>query len=216
MSWFKNLGLKGMLLCLVSAGALGILVLGLAALFTINRVKVDGPFYAQIVEGRDLIADVLPPPEYIIEPYLTAHEIGDETDQNKLAKLTAQFDKLRAEYVARHDYWKNTLPEGELKTALVETSYEPAMAFFRTYDQKFLPTVMAGKVEEARGVLMDPMQGQYDEHRAAIEKVVALGEQHNSEVGANATASVQRSYWWLIGAHCSCLCWHLLGPLVLR
>ena len=46
----------------------------------INEVKVNGPLYRQIVEGKDLIADILPPPEYIIESYLTAYELAEQTD----------------------------------------------------------------------------------------------------------------------------------------
>ena len=38
--------------------------------YTIDQVRVQGKIYEQIVSGKDLIADVLPPPEYIIEAYL--------------------------------------------------------------------------------------------------------------------------------------------------
>ena len=39
---------------------------------TLNLVKVNGPFYREIVDGKDLIADILPPPNYIIESYTMA------------------------------------------------------------------------------------------------------------------------------------------------
>ena len=34
----------------------------------------------EIVQGKDLIADVQPPPEYIIESYLLVLQMVDETD----------------------------------------------------------------------------------------------------------------------------------------
>ena len=40
---------------------------------SLNVVKIGGPLYDRIVQGKDLIADVLPPPAYIIEAYLTAN-----------------------------------------------------------------------------------------------------------------------------------------------
>jgi hypothetical protein len=40
----------------------------------LDRVKINGPLYQQIVSGKDLIADILPPPEYIIETYLSFFE----------------------------------------------------------------------------------------------------------------------------------------------
>ena len=61
---------------------LGVGVAGLAfALFailawnTIGATKVNGPAYRKIVAGKDLVADVLPPPEYIVEANLVAHQL---------------------------------------------------------------------------------------------------------------------------------------------
>ena len=34
------------------------------------KLSVGGPVYEQIVLGKDLVADILPPPEYVIEAYL--------------------------------------------------------------------------------------------------------------------------------------------------
>ena len=65
MGWFReDMGLKGLLACLVAAGATGLVVLSVVSYFTMNRVKVNGPIYGQMVEGKDLVADVLPPPHY--------------------------------------------------------------------------------------------------------------------------------------------------------
>jgi methyl-accepting chemotaxis protein len=44
-----------------------------------EAAKVNGPAYKQIVDGKDLIADILPPPEYIIEAFLTARQIAAPT-----------------------------------------------------------------------------------------------------------------------------------------
>ena len=38
----------------------------------LNKLQVNGPIYQRIVQGKDLIADILPPPEYIIESYFTS------------------------------------------------------------------------------------------------------------------------------------------------
>ena len=37
------------------------------AFYTVASVRVGGATYDKIIEGKDLVADVLPPPEYIIE-----------------------------------------------------------------------------------------------------------------------------------------------------
>lgn len=57
---------------LAAVSAIGLLILSITAFSVIGKVKVNGPVYRQIVQNKDLVADILPPPEYIIEPYLVA------------------------------------------------------------------------------------------------------------------------------------------------
>ena len=52
-----------------------IVAIGLAAVIVtsnlaLNQLKVGGPLYNKIKLGNDLVADILPPPEYVIEAYL--------------------------------------------------------------------------------------------------------------------------------------------------
>lgn len=52
-----------------------IFVFILFALFyynTFNTVKVQGPYYNQIVQGKDLIADILPPPNISLNHILSS------------------------------------------------------------------------------------------------------------------------------------------------
>lgn len=61
--------IAGIYTCLMVAGLLAITWTSVS---TIGTLKVGGPIYTQIVLGKDLIADILPPPEYLIESYLEA------------------------------------------------------------------------------------------------------------------------------------------------
>ena len=73
------------------------------ALMAINELKVGGPVYTRIVSGKDLIADILPPPEYIIESYLEATlAFNDPTSLDARKERLAQ---LRKDYDLRHEYW---------------------------------------------------------------------------------------------------------------
>ena len=47
---------------------------------TLEFSSVGGPAYESVVEGKDLVADILPPPAYIIESQLNAMELQSEAD----------------------------------------------------------------------------------------------------------------------------------------
>ncbi len=50
---------------LVTAAGLAAVVF--TGIYALSDVKVGGPLYNQIKLGNDLVADILPPPEYVIE-----------------------------------------------------------------------------------------------------------------------------------------------------
>ena len=54
----------------------GMAIFGVMAWFTLQQLQVNGPLYQRIVQGKDIIADVLPPPEYIIESYLVSLQLS--------------------------------------------------------------------------------------------------------------------------------------------
>src|SRR5262245_30443863 len=172
MNLFKNIGVKGRLLCLAAAYAAGIGILSVVAYSTIKKVEVNGPIYNEVVQGKDLIADILPPPEYIIESYLTAFELSKQTDPDQITKLSEKVKTLKSDYDTRHEVWVNALDEGDMKQVLVEKSYKPAIEFYRVFDEQFAPAVRNGDQTTAEQLLSGPMKQSYEQHRAAIDPVV--------------------------------------------
>jgi methyl-accepting chemotaxis protein len=85
------------------------LIIG-TAWWAVSRVRVGGPIYQDIVNGKDLIADVLPPPAYIIESYLVCLQmLGAERDE--LDALEARALQLEADFRTRQEFWHGILPE---------------------------------------------------------------------------------------------------------
>ncbi len=162
-------------LILLAAGFIGVLVLfAVLAFNTLNQLRVNGPLYQTIVQGKDLIADVLPPPEYILESYLVTLQILGESRAESIKALIEKGDQLKKEYGVRHEFWVATLPEGPMRTAMVEDSYAPAMTFFELRDRRFLPAIENGDQVKAAELAYGPMRVQYELHRKTIDQVVEM------------------------------------------
>src|SRR6187402_2847572 len=95
----------------------------LVAFRVINTVKVNGPVYHRIVQGKDLIADVLPPPEYIIESYLLVLQLEKATDPVTIAGLVERGRSLKRDFDTRHQFWVEDLDPGTLKETMVVLAY---------------------------------------------------------------------------------------------
>src|SRR5882672_2391569 len=169
----KHLKVGTKLALLVAVFVIGFGTFGLFSYFTLNTVKVNGPLYGTIAQSKDLVADILPPPEYIIESYLLVLQMADEANQTRLSELTGRYRALEQEYERRHAFWIATLADGKMKDALVDRSYRPATEFFQTVDRDFLPALERGdraRVQQLR----DALNASYDRHRAAIDEVVTM------------------------------------------
>jgi len=70
----KSLKLSTKLSLLVLVSVLGLVLFGLAFQSTFNTLAIRSPLYDRIIDGKDLIADILPLPVYIIESYVTVLE----------------------------------------------------------------------------------------------------------------------------------------------
>ncbi|MFN8597029.1 MAG: methyl-accepting chemotaxis protein [Anaerolineae bacterium] len=198
----KNLKVRSKLLMLVALSVLGLSVFGVYAYTSMSTVEVNGPIYTRIVQGKDVVADILPPPEYIIESYLNAlqliNAVEAKADQSTVNQLIEQAKTLRTAYEERHAYWAKALSDGTLKQTLVTSSYEPAMAFFNARDVDFLPAIQAGDLDKAKTIVRTELQPKYEEHRAVIDKVVTLANELNAQEERDAAQIISQTTTLLI------------------
>jgi len=173
--------------------AFGIIVLMASMWVSTERIKVNGPLYQDIVRGKDLIADILPPPEYILESYLVVLQAMTEKDVSKLASFQERIKKLRSEYDDRHIYWDKDLPEGNAKKLLLDSSYKPAVTFYNTAEKDFFPALAANNDILAEKLLKDVLSPAYEAHRKAIDEIVTLTNVANAETEKRAAAMQRNS-----------------------
>lgn len=186
MKWFSNLNLSKKLRVIISCFAFGMILFGLISYQTIEKLRVNGDMYQQIVQGKDLIADILPPPDYIVESYLNTFQMLDENNTDALQQLISKAKILRNDYKVRHDYWVKELPDGSMKDLMINKSYQPALEFYNLRDNKFIPLVLEGKKDEARKLLNSEMKNKYELHRSYIDKVVEQASEKNARIESDA------------------------------
>jgi HAMP domain-containing protein len=174
-----KLTIRAKLLALLGVFGVGLVAFGIYAYSSLSVVKVNGPYYAEIVQGKDLIADILPPPEYILETHLVAHLMVRDESGKELDGLLQRYAQLKKDYADRHDFWVKDLPAGEMKTTLLDASARPAQAYYQVMDSTFIPAVKAGDRKKASATL-EELSKLYREHREAIDRVVTLANDKNA------------------------------------
>lgn len=154
-----------------------------------SRIKIGSPMYNDIIMSNNLTADILPPPEYVIESYLTALQYTIATDAKTQNDLNMYFEGLKRDYDARYRYWKLNLPKDQtgLQKSFLTDAYTYGEQFYQTYEDEVVPAVKSGnaaRIEKAR----TDLKNAYDKHRKAIDETVTLSDKWASDVSESADA----------------------------
>ncbi len=171
MDLLRNLRFARRLAILVGVCAAGFLLYGLWSFRTLAELRVNGPLYRDVIQGKDLIADVLPPPLYIIESYLVAQQLaaaGNQVERNQLAQ---RLRTLHAQQMARAQFWQGRPLDQGLVHTLRQANMQ-ATAFYNDAFGQLVPALDRGDRARAELALLS-MQLHYQEHRKAVDELVA-------------------------------------------
>jgi methyl-accepting chemotaxis protein len=166
--------------------------LGLSTILFVNdyankQLRVGGPLYTQIKLGNDLIADILPPPEYIVEAYLEATLAL--RDPPKALAHKERLGQLHKEYDERRDYWIKSDLDTALKAKLTTKSDAAVQRFWAITERELLPALIKND-----SVAAEKSYGQlgsiYAEHRELIDDIVKQVNADNSALEITATNRV--------------------------
>jgi methyl-accepting chemotaxis protein len=196
MNWINDLSLRGKFLLLLAV--LGVLLGGVSyfVIDTISLTRVNGPLYTEIIKGKDLTADILPPPAFLMEAYLLIHEMLDETDPAEFAKNMEKLDTLQEQFEARNKHWADVLEHGKMRDALVDKAHKHGVELFTIIRQEYIPTLKRGDHAGASRMLEGRLRDSYRAHLAAVEEVVGLASAWTAEEEKNVNEIVaSRSVW---------------------
>jgi len=190
----KNISIGKKLVILLTVFIIGYVIFGSVSFSTLNNLRINGNLYNQIITSKDLIADVLPPPGYIIESYMDVLQMVDETDPIQMDYFSAELRRLQADYEERHQFWVNEplLELGELRSAMLTGTYYPASKFYNIVFSQFIPALQNGDREYARKLAYGELKVLYTTHRKSVDQVVLGAKEKYEKTETLANIAIQR------------------------
>ncbi|MFM9829007.1 MAG: methyl-accepting chemotaxis protein [Sphingomonas sp.] len=147
----------------------------------VNTIRFGGPIQLANQQLSDLTADILPPPEYVIESYLEATKLIDNPAE--LKTRSTNLAKLEKDFNDRQAYWQESSLDPALKSVLIDKAGADAKRFYVELDQQFLPAIAQGNMVAARASY-DRLSGIYGSHRKQIDSLVAATLKAQGELSA--------------------------------
>ncbi len=195
----SKLTMSGKVLLLASVFSAGMIAFAWTAFNTIDTVRIDGPLYNQIVEDKNLKADILPPPAFIVEMQLLAYQMLDADTKEKVQSISEEFFSKKKMYDDSLNVWNDAIEDKELRNLFLNDSQNAARKYMLCFENEFLP--VAKELDRARlsDLVNTTLRKYYDEHVEAINATVAHNNQIESADQSNATATTNFRYRALAG-----------------
>jgi methyl-accepting chemotaxis protein len=166
-----------------------ILIASACSFYVLSELKIGSPSYLRIVAGKDLVADLLPPPLFLVEAYL-AVEIAT-VNHSSAGTLKDQLGPLRKSYEERIAYWRESIELPENIKALVKGRLEPdSKAFWQTAYNLYLPAL-----EKAEPAALAAASAKLDQafrkHLQSVNEQVAAANAFARETEEHAAVRVR-------------------------
>jgi len=190
MNRLRRMGVRGRLAALMLVFAASLIGIELASSSLFREASIGGASYSRIISGKDLVADILPPPLYIIEAYQTMLRLAGETDRVRIKALAATATRLEEEFKAHRAHWDSTLPAGAIRDTLLGPVTRHAADFFEVLGRMYIPALLRGERETAYELARGVLTEKYEQQRQAVDALVPMATADQQRVEVLATAKL--------------------------
>jgi methyl-accepting chemotaxis protein len=171
--------------------------LGINGYRTIENVKVGGAAYTDIAEGKDLVADILPPPLFPVDAFGMAHII--DGNPGRLAELKPKLQQFHKDYDERLAFWEKQLAESRIIEADQWKSFHDGLTsrgdvFWSELEKSFLPAAERGDTAAATESVRRLSAGFID-FQSFVEQSATAVANDIAKLEAEMNASAEHDQW---------------------
>ena len=177
---------------------LSLFVLAFAAIGILNELRIGSVRYQNIANSKDLLADILPPPMFLVEADLRAYQLATSPQSPQADYWLKRLDDFDEEFEARVTNWsKADLPEETTKA--IASVVEPARRYIKVMNDEFIPVAKTGDKVAMHKLLETKLSDIFKEHRIAIDALVVLETARNAAIESTSITRSGYAVWLLRG-----------------
>lgn len=194
----RHFSLKQIFILVAGTLALGFICFGWVSLSQFKKLSINGPVYKHIIDGKDLVADILPPPMYVIESNLIVHSILLEQNNQKIEVYRKQLQELEKSFLEREEYWATSSLDSSLSNMIKNELVPTGKIFFKVVNDELL-NLSNDLTTEERLAKLSKINSAYQDHRQVVDSLVRLTTDYNLKTETNVATDLHASYYLLIG-----------------
>ena len=168
MKLFTSVSIKKSIMALGLVGAAAAAAMAGSGMWMKSKISQSAQ---QVFVAKDVVADILPPPMYLVEMRLVLSQTVEGTITRDQAKQ--RFEALKKEYEARVNYWEANPPHG-LERHLLGRQHEAAQRFMAVAGSQLI----SAPADASQAQLFERLKvlhTLYEAHRAGVDETVVAG-----------------------------------------
>ena len=185
--------LRSLLNTQFAAGLVAVAVLAAASLWGTHQLDRQA---VRALVAKDVTADILPPPMYLIETRLVLSQAAEGSMD--MGRAAAEIDRLEREYLERVQHWTENPPYG-LQAQLLGAQHEAAKAFLDTARHRVLPALRGHDGQAVQAALREA-HALYLRHREGVDTTVATAGAFAAEAEEGFAAAAWATVAIAVGA----------------
>nr|WP_279009397.1 methyl-accepting chemotaxis protein [Aeromonas jandaei] len=152
----------------------------------------------QMGQGKDVVADILPPPLYLIESQLQVYTLLHAKPEEREALLQT-LARLQKEFEERNRFWQESNLNEPLKLLLLGEQKQQGERFWQLLNTRFVPAIKAGDIATATRIATN-LHAIYNAHRLGVDATVTSGNQYAAAQMAHLVDTTRLCYGLLLCA----------------
>ncbi len=175
---------------------LGMLVAVAIGGYEFETVRFGGTIHHQNQLTSDLIGDILPPPEYVLEAYMETTKLIDQPDS--YAQHRARLADLESQFETREKYWRASDLDPRLQHIMQNDAAPAAHLFWADVDQRLLPAIARHDMPAARAAYAS-VEAHYQQHRHGIDELVSASNDQQATIAASTQQRIHTAAFIVLG-----------------
>lgn len=152
----------------------------------------------QMGQGKDVVADILPPPLYLIESQLQVYTLLHAKPEEREG-LIRTLARLQKEFEERNSFWQESNLNEPLKQLLLGEQKQQGERFWQLLNTRFVPAIKAGDIATATRIATN-LHAIYNAHRLGVDATVTSGNQYAAAQMAHLVDTTRLCYGLLLCA----------------
>ncbi|HDO1324554.1 TPA: methyl-accepting chemotaxis protein [Aeromonas veronii] len=178
-------------------------VLGIMVIITLISISFFGLYSVrsaadQMGQGKDVVADILPPPLYLIESQLQVYTLLHAKPEEREALLQT-LARLQQEFESRNRFWQESNLNEPLRELLLGEQKVQGELFWQLLNDKFVPAIKVGDLAQADAIAAR-LHTLYNAHRLGVDATVIRGNEYAAEQMAHLANTTRLCYGLLLCA----------------